>query len=688
MKSGAELYLRNKCAICTICFIASLTVRGKSFAQEHPALLPLPQKIEITDNRFILNYKINIQHDSAINGVLLSQVKEILHSRNIDFSDNGNIIKQNIILKLVNQLPGIKLNKNQGYSLSVDANVITINAINQEGLFNAVQTLRQLVCNEKEDNFIQGCRITDWPAFRIRGFMHDTGRSFISIQELKNEIVLLSKYKINTFHWHLTEDLAWRLESKVCPMLTDTSVTLRSKGQYYTREQVIDFVAFCKKYFVTVIPEIDMPGHSASFTRATGFTMQSPEGKEIVKNVLSEACELFDTPYFHIGSDEVKVIDASFVDDMANIVRQGGKKVVVWMPGSEPGPNSVRQMWTGRSKSVNGTTVIDSRFLYLNHNDPFADLAATYNSNLCDAPEGSNDLAGAIACVWNDRRLNSEKDIILCNAFYPFMLALAERSWLGGGVSITKNGVRLGLPGDSLFDKFRDFEERMLINKKLYFSGLPFPYVKQTNIFWRVTQSFPNSGKLDAVFPPENNISEEYIYNGQTIQTFPVAGATVYLRHTWGETVPAAISLPLINSTVYAFTYVYSPVSQNVGFWAGFHNFGRSEADATPPVGKWDYKESRIWLNDRIVNPPVWKYPGHVSSDKEIPYADESFEMRTPLIVTLEKGWNKVLLKMPVGDFTSRYTRLVKWMFTAVFVTPDGKDACEELIYSPEKKFK
>ena len=163
-----------------------------------------------------------------------------------------------------------------------------------------MQTLRQLEQKKGKRSSVAGCEIVDWPAFRIRGFMQDVGRSYISMEELKREIEILSRFKINVFHWHLTENQAWRLESKIFPMLNDSVNTIRMPGKYYTLEEARDLVDFCKKHQVLLIPEIDMPGHSAAFVRAFRHDMQSPEGMKILKLLLDEVCETFDVPYLHI----------------------------------------------------------------------------------------------------------------------------------------------------------------------------------------------------------------------------------------------------------------------------------------------------------------------------------------------------------------------------------------------------
>ncbi len=616
------------------------------------ALLPLPQSVEWKDGTFTLS--------------------------NPDLNTDKRIIST-----IENAIEGVHQNPEEGYSIEITPDSVRIEAVTDQGLFRARSTLRQLIDGSTDGRKIPCCKIVDYPAFKIRGFMHDAGRYFIPISELEKEIAILSGFKINIFHWHLTEDIAWRLESDIVPGLTADSISTRDAG-YYTREEVRRFVNFSKEHYVTVIPEIDMPGHSAAFTRATGYPMQSPEGKRIVKELLIEACELFDTPYFHIGTDEVKITDPDFATEMAEIVRRAGKEPIGWLPGAGLGEPSIRQLWIGTVEPTPGQKVIDSRFLYLNHMDPFADLFGVFNSRICGSESGTDQLTGGICCVWNDRIPASVEDILLSNTFYPVMLAFTERSWRGGGHEIRQRGVNLPAPGDPDFELFRDFEERMLICHQRYLPHEPFPYLKQADVRWRITDPFPNQGDLAKVFPPEKKIRRTYRFDGNKYHTIPAAGATVYLRHTWGGMIPGFIEDPKPDHTAYAYTYVYSPQAMEVGLHAGFHIFGRSEKDATPPAGEWDYKGSRIWINDQSVDPPSWANAGFQPTDLETPYTDENFWVREPITVNLSRGWNKILLKMPVGSFTFPKARLTKWMFTALIVSADGRSIPEGLAYSPE----
>ena len=211
--------------------------------------------------------------------------------------------------------------------------------------------------------------------------------------------------------------------------------------------------------------------------------------------------------------------------------------------------------------------------------------------------------------------------------------------------------------------------------------------MKQTNVKWNITDAFPNGGDLSKVFPPEEELKDSYEYEGKTYGVRQATGAGIYLRHVWGNMVPAFYADPQENHTAYAYTWVYSPKDQEVGLWAEFQNYSRSEMDLAPLPGKWDYKGSRIWINGHEILPPVWTATHKVKS-YEAPLGNENCVGRLPLAVHLNKGWNKVFLKLPIGKFKMDETRLVKWMFTTVFVTLDGEEAVEGLIYSPEKQRK
>ena len=660
-------------------FIGMILVCAVTIAQTSISLLPKPQLYKDTGKNFTMG-KVKLSTP-----VLRPEWEVFIMNAGGEIVEHSSSV---IEVELVPSIEEARLNGAEAYRLSVSNKRIKIEAVTEQGVYWAMQTLRQLEQKKGKRSSVAGCEIVDWPAFRIRGFMQDVGRSYISMEELKREIEILSRFKINVFHWHLTENQAWRLESKIFPMLNDSVNTIRMPGKYYTLEEARDLVDFCKKHQVLLIPEIDMPGHSAAFVRAFRHDMQSPEGMKILKLLLDEVCETFDVPYLHIGTDEVEFTNPHFVPEIVAYVRSKGKKVISWNPGwhYKPGEIDMTHLWSYRGKAQPGIPAIDSKFHYLNHFDVFGDIVALYNSRIYDQAEGSEDIAGTILALWHDRLIDNEWNLVIENGLYPNMLAIAERAWRGGGTEYF-DGLGTILPPEDTeaFKEFADFEKRMLWHKEHTFKGYPFAYVKQTNVKWNITDAFPNGGDMDKVFPPEQELKDIYHYNGNTYGVRQAIGAGIYLRHVWGDMVPAFYADPKENHTAYAYTWVYSPKDQEVGLWAEFQNYSRSEMDLASLPDKWDYKGSRIWINDREILPPVWTATHKVKS-YEVPLGNENCVGRVPLAVHLNKGWNKVFLKLPIGKFKMAETRLVKWMFTAVFVTPDGERAVEGLIYSPDKQ--
>ena len=571
--------------------------------------------------------------------------------------------------KYVNQIEGAKFQE-EAYHLSITRKGILLEATTPKGMYWGRQTLEQLKYTKNKKTWVPQCDITDWPAFRIRGFMHDVGRSYIPVEELKREISLLSRYKINVFHWHLTENQAWRLECKKYPQLNAPENMEREKGKYYTLEEARLLVEFCKQHQVLLIPEIDMPGHSAAFERTFNTDMQSEKGTQILKDIIDEVCATFDVPYLHIGTDEVQFTNPDFVPMMVKYIRDKGKKVISYNPGwnYKPGEIDMTQLWSYRGKAQKGIPAIDCRYHYANHFDTYADLVAMFNSRIYNQPEGSDDLAGCIVAFWNDRFIDNTPQLLAENNFYPYMLTLAERAWRGGGnCYFDGKGTLLWEDEPEQLAAFKEFEHRLLWQKKTWLKEVPFPYVRQTQSEWQITDAFPNGGDLTKVFPPEQQEDSVYQYEGKTYKTRKIIGNGIYLRHVWGTLVPGFYANPLENHTAYATRWIYSPKERKAKLALEFQNYSRSESDLAPRQGTWDYKCSRAWINGKEIMPPVWENTNTERSN-EITLKNENYMSRPAIDITLKKGWNKLMLKLPVGKFSSKETRLVKWMFTAAIL--------------------
>ena len=583
-------------------------------------------------------------------------------------------------------LPGYQ---NEAYRLLVGDGRIRIETTTEKGVIRAIQTLAQMAEGWEGPAMLEAVTVTDWPAFKLRGWMHDVGRSFITPDELKRQIRLMGRFKVNTFHWHLTENQAWRFEVRRFPQLTAASSMTRFAGQYYTQQECREVMELAADYGITVIPEIDMPGHSKAFERAMGHSMQTDQGMTELKQILDEVCEVFSgAPYIHIGADEQAITYPNFLKIITDYIHKKNKRVVVWNPISGVTITSatgadMTQMWSTAGRKIDDLPNIDCRYNYVNHFDVFADLVGIYKSNVYYAKRGSREIAGEITATWNDRYVDTQEGIMRQNNVYANVLAASERAWKGGGQQYIEQGGTT-LPNDGPeYEEFADWERRFLFHKAHSLRDEPIPYVRQTNVRWRVTDAFPNGGNSAKVFPPETEGPKDtYQYGGQTYRTAPATGAAIYLRHTWGTTVPAFYSSPQLDHTAYAWTYVYSPREQEAGALVEFQNYGRSENDLAPDNGHWDRKGSRLWLNDAELTAPDWTNAGRTVGS-EVPLGNENLTARPPLRITLRQGWNRVFLKLPYVQAPG--VRLNKWMFTFVITDPEGRDALDGLVYSPEQ---
>ena len=331
----------------------------------------------------------------------------------------------------------------EGYTLIVDDGKIYIDASTTIGHVRGLQTLAQLMEGWDDGiSRVEACKIDDYPAFKLRGYMHDVGRSFIPFEELKKQIILFARFKVNTFHFHLTENQAWRFEVKAFPQLTSEENMTRLAGYYYTQKQCQELDELASTLGITIIPEIDMPGHSGAFERAMGHKMQTAQGISELKTILSEVAEVFvNAPYIHIGADETTITYPNFLETMTSHIHSLGKKVVVWNPASGVTITKAKgvdmtQMWSTAGKAIAGMPNIDCRYNYINHFDLFADLVGIYKSNIYYANEGSSDIAGTITAVWNDRNLPSWEDIMRQNNVYASVLA--STGWAAESNTLSK----------------------------------------------------------------------------------------------------------------------------------------------------------------------------------------------------------------------------------------------------------
>ena len=563
----------------------------------------------------------------------------------------------------------------QAYQLLLRPGLLRITASGEPGAFYAVQTLRQLLPAPGME--MREATITDWPAFPYRGFMHDTGRNFQEPALLKRQIEILARYKINVFHFHFTDNPGWRIESKRHPELQSARSFSRHAGKYYSQEQFLEIAAFAREHHVLVIPELDMPGHTAAFRRAYGLEkMDSPGVRERLIDLVDELCSLAPAeimPYIHLGTDEVKPnerVPMEWLEACVAKAHQHGRTVIGWNPGIRipaKGPMA-QQLWTGQSRPWPGKPYFDSQAnYYLNHVDPFEMLPAMAFQQPCRW--GAEEMKlGPIACVWHDDRARDGHDVVLMNHVYPGMLMFGDNAWRGRPADEPEWWCRLPQAESPLFARALDLETRVLAQRDRYFAKEPFPYIRQTNLEWRMIGPFDHGGKPTVAFAPETEgIKPGYQVDGRTITWWrdPVRGATHYPRHFWYPS-----HLKGGSGTVYAFTRVWSPKEQEVGAWIGFNAWsrssGRSRGGPTPERGEWNRSGANVWVNGSPVPAPQWKQPGVGGKEsEEIPLEDEDYFYRAPTKIRLREGWNDVLVKAPHnGEW--------KWVFTFIPVQETG----------------
>ena len=624
-------------------------------AQAQPALLPMPQKVSWAGAPFPLYAcQTIVVKDARLRDEAHLLVQQ-LPGRDVQVATASTSKEPFIELQL--GTVAAPQNAAEAYRLTVTASRVLLVANTEQGLFYGLQTLRQL---SRDQVLIPGCEIVDWPAFSWRGYMVDVGRNYQSMDLLKQQIDVMSRYKLNIFHFHLTEDVTWRLAIRRYPQLTAPEHMQRDKGLYYSEAELKELIQYCRERYITLVPEIDMPGHSAAFTRAMGVDMQSDSGLAIVKNILQEFCTTYDVPYLHIGADEVKITNKAFLPEVTALIHSLGKKTIGWDPGGNLGENTLRQLWMTDGAKDQRATYIDSRHLYLNHMDPLESVATIFHRQIGDRPRGDRQVPGATVCVWHDRRVALQDDVLRMSPVYPALLAFAERVWRGGG---TPGWVaHAGTPGSARAGDFAAFESRLLDHRGQYFTGMPFPYARQSTTSWKLYGPYKNGGDLSRKFAPELPSFDE----AQTKASLQANGGTVVLRHWWHPLVEGVVKEPQEQTTWYATTKVWSATDTTAAYWVGFNNLSRSYFSDVPGEGTWDSRQSAVWVNGQLVNPPQWNRPGQ-KGHSEIPLTDEGYEYREPTRVQLKKGWNTVLIKAPVGSFKGKdWQNPVKWMFTFV----------------------
>lgn len=615
--------------------------------------------------------------------------------------DAGSRGKQPLVTFRQINSPLSSAESKEGYTLIVSEKGVEISAGEFSGFFNALQTVRQLIRKDNKKYSMPYCRIKDAPAFPVRGLMLDVGRNYMSVPFLKSVVRRLSHYKINVLHLHLSDDPGWRVEVNKYPELTvETSFwPTRQPGKFYTQEDIKSICDFCDSLNIRVIPEIDMPGHSAAFRKAIGKDMQTPEGMQVLKEALDEIIPLFKDSLFHIGSDEVHFKMKEFMPEMIRYVRSKGKQVVVWYPGYAPDSNAVRMCWGEYEAGYSldkSAPYIDCNGFYMDWMDSQGGVLQTFFQYPCEVPQAGGKALGSEMCVWTDGAISSDERILLQYPFYPTMLTFSERIWRGSREKRRDLVANLPAKGTKAWEAFNEFEDRLIYHRDRYFKSIPFAYVKQSEMKWRIIGPFNHHGINDTSFEPEKVIKGKYIVRKDTLtwnDTVAYGGEiqirTLYAMFNMHRNQYRLDFLPTVMSssvgkkdgTCYALTRIKSPKNQEVylmfglnGMWG--HSGGYRSARA-PEHGSWDFSGGDVWLNGiRVLPPSRWPFEslpwtGWGKGRIEVPLTEEGYFFRPPVKIKLRKGVNEILVRTVFGHWKGDNGQR-KWQFCCMPVLWDG----------------
>jgi hexosaminidase len=400
----------------------------------------------------------------------------------------------------------------EGYAMEVTAHGVLITAATQAGVFYGTQTLIQLLPAEiertsrVEDVVWKAPMVTieDAPRFAWRGMMLDVSRHFFTVDEVKRLIDLAVRYKINRFHLHLTDDQGWRIEIEAWPNLTAIGSTIDysgGRGGYYTKADFSDIVAYAEARFVTIVPEIDMPGHTnaalASYGELnesgepTALTPTIPFGSsslwtdgpitaQFVDEVIGEVAALIPGAYFHIGGDEAAATEpqdyVEFIEMVQQIVQKHGKIMVGWeeIGRANLEPPFLAQHWFAPASALQardqGARLIASpaanAYLDMKYDEStpigltwagFTDVRDAYEWDPVSQGLVEGDIVGLEAPLWTET-VDSLDDIEFM--VFPRLLGYAEigwsrredRGWDEYRVRLADHGRRLAARNVSFFE--------------------------------------------------------------------------------------------------------------------------------------------------------------------------------------------------------------------------------------------
>jgi hexosaminidase len=460
------------------------------------SVIPQPRYVERADGSFLLASPVRIvapAGDPRFQDAVAFLRDFLIEKARLSVLQGDRIERGAIVFEAAEAGSPPAVTNAEAYSLAVSPDGIRIRAATAAGAFWAVQTLRQLLPPEVERGAatsplrVPAVTITDAPRFAWRGALVDVGRHYLPPAFIKRFVDLLALHKMNVLHWHLTEDQGWRLEIKKYPRLTTigawrTEADGTRYGGFYTQAQVRDIVEYARRRQVTIVPEIEMPGHASAALVAypelscTGETKAVPTtwgvfedvlcpGKEatfqFLQNVLNEVMALFPSKVIHIGGDEVpkahwktcalcqqrmqaeglrdeNELQSYFIRRIGDYVRSQGREITGWdeiLEGGLP-PGTMVQVWRdiehARTSVKLGARVVASptSHTYINTSPAGLPLARVLQFN--PVPDGlsadeATRILGGEATLWSEGIDEANFDAMA----FPRLAAFAEALWTG-----------------------------------------------------------------------------------------------------------------------------------------------------------------------------------------------------------------------------------------------------------------
>lgn len=450
------------------------------------ALIPKPLKTVSTNSAFGLS-KNTVIYTSSTDSKF-EQVGQFLSEKvklktDLDIAINTSNSEEAVDRFIyINQSDSVELRTPESYQLYIKKDSIFLNAKTASGAFRGIQTLRQLIPEKSNDTLtdhplwlIPTGKIFDEPKFEYRGAMLDVARHFFTVDEVKKYMDILAYYKYNVLHLHLSDDQGWRIEIKSWPKLTQIGGATEvggGAGGYYTQDDYTELVEYAAQRHITIIPEIDMPGHtnaaslSYPFLNGNGKKVKSYTGTRVgfstfdarkdtvysfLDDVVREVASLSPGPYFHIGGDESHVTKKRdyihFVEKVEKIVQKHGKQMMGWneIAQGNISASTVTQLWNEPHNALkaakNGSKIVlspgEKTYLDMKYDSLSkfgldwaglipVDVAYKWNPETYVEGLSIESILGIEAPLWSETISNSEELEYLA---FPRAIGYAELGW-------------------------------------------------------------------------------------------------------------------------------------------------------------------------------------------------------------------------------------------------------------------